>query len=151
MHRIWIAIALGVLLAMPAAASEKTDAMATVRQFVQAFNQGDTKTAAAVCAEETYIIDDFPPHEWHGAGACSQWMNDYDADARRNGIAGGKVTLAAPRHVEINGNRAYVVVPANYAYKQRGKLVRETGSLLTVVLQKGVAGWRIVAWTWSKH
>jgi ketosteroid isomerase-like protein len=151
MRRIWIAIAVVALVAMPATASEKTDVMATVRQFVRAFNQGDAKTAAAACADETSIIDEFPPHEWHGAGACSRWMNAYDADARKNGITDGRVTLGVPRHIDVTADRAYVVVPTAFLYKQRGKPVRETGSTLTLVLQKGGSGWRIIAWTWTKH
>jgi ketosteroid isomerase-like protein len=151
MWKILIAFVAVALVSAPAAASEKTDAMATVRQFVQAFNKGDAKTAVAACADETSIIDEFPPHEWHGAGACSKWMNDYDADARKNGITAGSVTLGAPLHVDVTAGRAYVVVPANYTFKQKGKEVRETGSPLTVVLQKTGAGWRIIAWAWSRH
>lgn len=151
MRRIWIVMALAALVAMPAAASETSDVMATVRRFTQAFNQGDTKTAVAACANETYIIDEFPPHEWHGAGACSRWISAYDADARKNGITDGKVTLGAPRHVNVTGDRAYIVVPASYDYKQKGKPVRETGSTLTLVLQKSPSGWRILAWAWTEH
>jgi hypothetical protein len=118
---------------------------------VDGFNKGDTKTAVAACADQTSIIDEFPPHEWHGVGACSNWANDYDADTRKNGITDGSVTLGRPRHIDITGDRAYVVVPANYAYKMKGKLVKEIGSTLTVALQKGEAGWRITAWSWTKR
>ena len=87
---------------------------------------------------------------WHGAGACSNWANDFDADAKKNGITDGIVTLGNPRHVDITADRAYVVVPANYTFKQKGKLVKETGSMLTLVLQRGAAGWRITGWAWTK-
>lgn len=140
-----------VLTAGQAAASDKTDVMKVVRQFVDGFNKGDTKAAVASCAEEASIIDEFPPHEWHGAGACSKWINDYDADAKKNGITDGVVTLRTPWHVDVTGDRAYVVAPVNYTYKQKRKLVKEIGSLLTVSLQKGGAGWRITGWAWSKH
>lgn len=150
MYKIFIVIAVAVLAAVPTFASEKTDAMATVRQFIDSFNKGDTKSAVATCAEETSIIDEFSPYEWHGAGACSNWANDFDADAKKNGITDGFVTLGKPRHIDIAGDRAYVVIPATYKFKQQGKLVREIGSTLTVALQKGGAGWRITAWTWSK-
>jgi ketosteroid isomerase-like protein len=151
MWKILIALVAVTLVSAPAAASEKTDAMATVRQSVQAFNKGDVKAYAATCAEETSIIDEFPPHKWDGAGACSKWMNDYLADTRKKGITGGAVTLGSPLHVDVSGNRAYVVVPASYTFKQKGKQVRETGSTMTVVLQKGGAGWRIIAWAWTQH
>jgi len=152
MHKIFIALAVAVLAAgMTAASDEKTDVMVPVHQFVNGFNKGDTKTAVAACAEQTSIIDEFPPHEWHGVGACSNWANDFDADAKKNGITDGKVTLGNPRHIDITADRAYVVVPASYTFKQKGKLVKETGSTLTVALQKGEAGWRITAWAWSKN
>jgi ketosteroid isomerase-like protein len=152
MRKLFIALTVGgILAAGPAAASEKTDVMASVRQFVDAFNKGDTKTAAAACADQTSIIDEFPPHEWHGAGACSTWMSDYDADAKKNGITDGKVTLDNPRHVDVTADRAYVVVPASYTFRQKGKVVKEIGSLLTIALEKGAAGWRITGWAWSKN
>jgi ketosteroid isomerase-like protein len=125
--------------------------IAVVNQFTDAFNKGDTKTAAATCADQTSIIDEFPPHEWHGAGGCAKWMADYDADAKKNGITDGSVKLSTPKHVDVTADRAYVVVAADYSYKQKGKPVKETGSLLTVALQKTAAGWRITGWSWSKN
>lgn len=151
MYKILIALAVAVLAAGPTAADEKTDVMVPVHKFVDAFNKGDTKTAAAACADQTSIIDEFPPHEWHGAGACSKWMNDYDADAKKNGITDGIVTLSKPRHIDITANHAYVVVPANYIFKKKGELVKEIGSMLTVALQEGEAGWLITGWAWTKN
>jgi ketosteroid isomerase-like protein len=133
----------------PAAADDKTDVMAVVNQFIDGFNKGDVKSAVATCADEASIIDEFPPYEWHGAGACSKWAADFDADAKKNDITPGPVTLGKARHLTVAGDRAYVVLPAQYAYKQKGKDVTQKGSTLTVALQKGAAGWRIVAWSWA--
>ena len=151
MRNTLIALAVAVIAAAPAAASDKTDVMAPLNQFVDGFNKGDVKNAVAACADQTSIIDEFPPHEWHGQGACSNWANDYDADAKKNGITDGLVTLGKPRHVDVVGDRAYIVVPANYKFKMKGKVVKETGSTMTVALQKGASGWRITAWSWSKR
>ena len=129
----------------------ETAVMSTVNQFVDSFNKGDVTTAVAACADEAQIIDEFAPYSWHGAGACSKWANDYDADAKKNGITEGVVVLSKPKHVDVTGEVAYVVVPANYTYKQNGKAVKETDSMLTVVLQKGAAGWRMTAWSWAKN
>jgi hypothetical protein len=150
MHKVLIALAVAVLTQGGAAASEKTDVLVPVHQFVDGFNKGDTKAALAACADQTSIIDEFPPHEWHGAGACSKWMNDYDSDAKKNGITDGIVTLSNPRHVDITADRAYVVVPASYEFKKNGKPTKETGSMFTFALQKGEAGWRITGWAWAK-
>jgi len=151
MRKTLFALAVAALVAGPVAANERTDAMVPVRQFIDGFNKGDVKTAVAACAEQTSIIDEFPPHEWHGPGACANWANDFDADAKKNGITDGKVTLGNPRHIDITADRAYVVVPADYAYRQKGKAVKESGSLLTLALQKGAAGWRITGWSWTKR
>lgn len=151
MQKLFILLAASLLAAAQTPASDKTDVMVPVHQFVDGFNKGDTKTAAAACANQTSIIDEFPPHEWHGAGACSTWMNDYDADARKNGITDGIVTLSTPRHIEVAADRAYVVIPANYTYKRKGKPVKEIGSMFTFALHKGEAGWRITGWAWAKH
>jgi hypothetical protein len=133
------------------AASEETDVVAVVHQFVDSFNKGDTKTAAAACADETSIIDEFPPYEWHGAGSCLKWMSDYDADAKKNVITDGVVTLHKPKHVDVSGDRAYVVVAADYAYKKQGKPVKQTASMMALALHKGPAGWRITGWSWAQN
>ena len=119
------------LAAAPAAASNKTDVMATVNQFNDGMNKGDTKTALAACATPSSIVDEFPPYGWQGASACADWANDFDSYNEKSGITGSIATLGKPRHVDVTGDRAYVVVPATYTYKQKGKKVTESGSILT--------------------
>jgi hypothetical protein len=130
MHRILVGLAVAVLAAGPATANDKTDVMAPRHQFIDGFNKGGAKIALAACADQTSIIDEFPPHEWHDAGACSNWANDFGADAEKNGITDGVVTLGNPRHIDIAGGRAYVAFPANYAFKQKRKTIKEAGSML---------------------
>ena len=120
--------------------SAQTAVVAVVHQFVDGFNKGDMKMMLATCADQASILDEFPPHEWHGAGACAKWANDYDADAKKNGITDGVVTLSAPTHVDVTGDRAYMVVPANYGFKMKGKPVSEVGSIITLALQKSSGG-----------
>jgi len=149
-------VAIVAALQIPASAqltpaSATADVMAVVRQFVDGFNKGDLKMLLAACAEEPSIIDDFPPHEWHGAGACARWSSDYDADARKNGITDGFVSIGKPFHVDVTGDRAYIVGPADYVYKLKGKPVKEIGSVFTLTLQDGSAGWRITGWSWAKR
>ena len=157
MNRIFMVLAVGVFAAgqtpafAQAPAPAKADVLATVNKFLDAFNKGDTKMAAAACADQTSIIDEFPPHEWHGVGACAKWMGDYDADARKNSITDGIVTLAKPSHVDVTADLAYVVIPADYEFKKNGKPVKEVGSIMTLSLQKSDTGWRITGWAWAKH
>jgi ketosteroid isomerase-like protein len=148
---ILLALTLTVAATLPAAPTDKTDVMTTVRKSIDSFNKGDVKAFTAACADQASVIDEFPPYEWHGAGACTKWAEDYDADAKKNGITDGVVTLGAPLHVDVMGDRAYVVVRVDYKFKQNGKLVQEIGSRLTIALQKSEAGWRMTGWAWAKH
>ena len=146
-----LAVALVLLFAGAAFASDEAEVMKPVHQFIDGYNKGDVKAAVAACADEAYIIDEFPPYQWHGAGACSTWANDYAAEMKKTGLTDGAVTLGKPKHVEVSGDHAYVVVPAAYAYKQNGKPMKESNSMMTLTLQKSSSGWRITAWTWSEE
>jgi ketosteroid isomerase-like protein len=149
MRTLLFAFAIAIVSAAPAFASDQTDVMVPIHQFVDGFNKGDAKSALAACAEETSIIDEFPPHEWHGAGACAKWADDYVANAKKDGITDGVVKLHKPLHVAVTGDRAYVVIPTDYVYKQNGKAMKETKAAFAFALHKGAAGWRITGWSWS--
>ena len=151
MRALPIVLALAVFAAVPAAAAEQADVMAPIHQFVDGFNKGDAKTALAACAEQTSIIDEFPPHEWHGAGACAKWADDYESNAKKAKITDGFVTLGKPRHIDITADRAYVVIPTDYVFKQNGKPMKETRSAFAFALQKGDKGWRITGWSWAAN
>lgn len=151
MHKALLAFAVVLLTQAPAAAAQQNEVMGVVQKFIDSFNKGDEKAVIATCADPASIIDEYPPYEWHGAGACAKWVASYAQDATRNGITDGIVTLGKARHVDVTGNRAYLVIPADYAYKQKGTPTKETGSTLTVSLEKGAGGWRITAWSWAKN
>jgi hypothetical protein len=58
------------------------------------------------------------------------------------------VTLGKPKHLDISDDRAYVVIPSNYAFKKQGKKI---GSIFTFALQKTDADWRITGWSWATN
>jgi ketosteroid isomerase-like protein len=143
-------LAVTLLTPRPAAASDQDDVMKTVHQWVDSLNKGDTKSAIAACAEQTSIVDEFPPHEWHGEGACAKWMTELEAYNHKLGLTNSIVTLRKPRRVDITADRAYVVAPADFHFKENGRDGTELGALFTVALQKSQAGWRITGWAWSR-
>lgn len=150
MRKLTIAVVLVMILSGLAVAADSPDqaaVMKTVNQFVDGFNKSDIKTMLATCGHPTAIIDDFAPHAWQ---SCSLWWNDYLAWAKQVGATDGTVTLGSPKHVDVTGEHAYVVVPATFAYKANGKPMKQDGATWTLVLQKGSAGWRITAWTWTE-
>lgn len=124
--------------------------MATVHQFVDGINQDDLASATAACAPQSSVIDEFPPHAWQGNG-CAEWAQAFEADNKAQGITGGICTLGMPSRVAVEGNTAYVVAPATFAYTQHGKPVTESGSTITLALKRIAGSWKIVAWAWAAH
>jgi ketosteroid isomerase-like protein len=124
--------------------------MGAVRQYIDAFNRGDIEAMAATCAPASSILDGMAPHVWQGPTACRDWYRDVLVTGEREDAKGYFVTLAEPWHVDVTGDRAYVVVPATMTFQVHDKQVTQTGSTLTVALQKLPNGWRITAWAWSK-
>jgi hypothetical protein len=132
------------------AAGADSPAMAPIRKFVDSFNKGDSAAAAATHAAsaDLSITDEVPPYLWRGPQAFQSWSRDLAADAEKNGITDQAVTLSAPTREELHGDHAYVVVPAVYAFKQRGVAMREAAQM-TFALKKGPDGWLIHGWTWT--
>jgi len=135
----------------PAAASDNGDVMAAVQKANDGFNKGNKQEWLAICGAEAVIIDNFAPYTWEGTTACADYWDANDADSKKNGITDEIVTLGKPWHVEVTGDRAYVVVPIGDRYKQKGKSVTRPGSVWTLTLQKVVAGWLITGMAWAQH
>ena len=141
------------LLAVSAAASAGTpDAqlMAPIQKFMDSFNKGDMAAAAATHAAtaDLTIIDEVPPYLWRGPQAFQTWGADLESDSKKNGITDQMVTISAATREETSGDQAYVVVPAVYAFKQRGVAMHEKAQM-TFVLKKGEGGWLIHGWSWT--
>ena len=138
-----------VMSSSSAFADDKTDVVAAVNRFLH--NSGDnTEKALSVCDSPVSIIDEFPPHEWHGPTACADWWKAFNAYNEKNGITDGDAPLGTPWTVDITGDRAYFVAPMTYTYKRQGKPVKESAAF-AVALKRTQAGWRITAWAYSKQ
>jgi ketosteroid isomerase-like protein len=95
MQKIATVIALAVFACGAASASDKTDAMAVVHKWADAFNKGDGKTGASYCAADALIIDDFAPH------------------------------VGKTRHLDIDSGYAYLVTPTTLTFTKAGKPVTD--------------------------
>ena len=139
------------LTATQAAASDEADVMTVVKDYNAALNRDDQKAAAADCADELSITDDFAPYSWQGPGAVAAWFADYAAWTKQNVVADDTVALARPWRVVVGGDHAYAVVPATHTCKSRGANVAEAGSVWTFALHRTAGQWRIVSWAWAQH
>jgi ketosteroid isomerase-like protein len=148
---VLLVLALGCTIGPVAFASERGDVVATVHQFFDNLDNSTLNKALAECDSPVSILDEFPPHQWYGPTACADWWKALNAYDEKEGITDAVAKLGAPWTVDVSGDRAYFVGPATYVYKQHGKSVQELHAVFTVALRRTGAGWRITAWTWSKH
>jgi len=142
------AACLAALLTASAAAAADTALSAPIHQFIDAFNKGDAKTAAAAHFASVSIIDEVPPHVWTGPKAFATWAADLEKNDKAAGISEEKVTLGAVTREVVSGQTAYVVIAATYTFKQKGVAMREPAQM-TFSLAKEAAGWKIAGWTWT--
>ena len=149
MTKTFLALLL-TLAAVSNALAQTTDPLAAINEYIAKFNKGDIKGMATVCANPASILDGLAPHSWQGATACEDWYKDVLVAGEKEGATDYAVTLGKPRHLDVTGDRAYVVLPATMTFKHHGKQVTQTGATWTVSLRKLDDGWRITAWAWAK-
>lgn len=130
------------------AGSKEIGPMVAVRRFVEGFNNDDVEVAQAACADETSIIDDFPPYQWTGHEATTRWYRDMARWAAEYRMSDWSVMLDEPRHVIVSDRRAYVVVPVAARWLEDRSPAERTGSLAVALLEP-VQGWRVSAFAWS--
>ena len=149
MQKLIIVLAMGMLAAGWAVASDKTDAVAVVDKWTANFNKGDLQAAIALCADDASVIDGLAPFLWRGPGACAKWSDAYATYVKHQEMAGVTVTLAPSQTVYVSGDRAYFAARATLVGTQKGKPVK-VAARVTMALQKGSGGWQITAWSWSE-
>jgi hypothetical protein len=146
-------VLLGVIIlsgisAATGAATPESSVMAPIHLFVDSFNKGDLKAAAAALSPAGLaIIDDVSPHVWTGPGALESWSKALAASDQAEGNTDGAVTVGKPTRLVVSANDGYVVSPAVYSYKAKGVAMRESAQLV-VALQKGANGWQITGFSW---
>lgn len=142
-----ILIALAALVYVSAAQAD-TGVDTTIRHFGDAFNKGDVKAAKALHVAKPVIIDEVGPHLWTGPKAFDGWLADVAKSDAAEGKTDGQVALNTPTREVVSGDRAYVIVPSTYTFKQKGKILHEIAQM-TFVLTKVSSDWKIAAWTWT--
>ncbi len=121
-----------------------------IRQYIDAFNNGDANAMAATFDAQGSILDGMPPHLWQGPTAAQDWYRDVLVEAEHHGASGYFVTLDEPLHANITGDSAYVSLPATMKFTIGQQQVTQTGAIFTVALRERPYGWRIAAWAWTK-
>ncbi len=136
--------------AAPAAAPAEAEVVAPFHAFIDAFNKGDMKAAAAAYAPHAVIVDEIPPFLWRHR-AFAHWSAALEAAWKEGGLTSGHLTLAAPTQFAAGTTMAYAIIPAHLTFTEKGKPASEDGTF-TVTFKPAKQGWRISSWTWTtKH
>jgi hypothetical protein len=137
------------LSAAAGAATPAADVMVPVHTFIDSFNKGDTKTAAAQTSPDGMsIVDEIAPFSWSGPKALDTWAKTLEEADKAAGTTDGRVTDGKPVHVVVSADQAYVVVPAVYTFTQKGVAMKEAARM-AITLQKGKTGWLITGFAWA--
>lgn len=148
MKKLMLAV-LALVVMVPALWAAAGDVMVPIRQFIDGFNTGDTKSGfAAYATGDIGITDEFAPFHWSGPNAAHAWADGYDKHANASGVTDGVVKYGEPTRTETEGNLAYVVIPTTYLYKEHGQPMTESGQMTFVLRSQGGA-WKISSWTWT--
>jgi ketosteroid isomerase-like protein len=150
MNRMLAALACVAAFAAPATATEPGDALRPVHQFVESMNKGDLVSAVAACGDEMSIIDNVPPYQWHGQGACEKWASSVETDSTHKGLTDVVFKIGEATHVAVSDDHAYAVLPASYTFKEKGKPGGVEGTL-TAAMQKTPTGWHMTGFAFAER
>jgi ketosteroid isomerase-like protein len=131
----------------PAADPQRGAVVAVVQHWVDAVNRQDVAAVTGPWAGDDTIIDSVPPFHWQGPRAASAWWTDYTALETTQGLADVNFVFES-RHVDIVGDRAYVVGDAVVDYKLKTGPLRDVATW-TFCLVRSDQTWLLTAWAWG--
>lgn len=143
-----ILLAAAICIAAPISSARDKAVEAPIRQMMDGFNKGDIAAVKAMHVAAPTIVDNVAPFRWSGPKAFDEWLADLGKAEASQGITDGKVTFAPVVDEVVHGDRAYVVTRCSYAFKQKGRRMREDG-YTAFVLVKTDAGWKVESWSWA--
>ena len=127
----------------------KSAVQVPIDAMAAAFNKGDVSAAKRTHVLAPSITDgEVAPFFWSGTNSFDRWLADLTSTEKAQGRTGGQVALGASIAEDVHGATAYVVRPSVYTFNEKGRTMRETGTM-TFVLNRTDAGWKIRAWTWT--
>jgi len=148
MKSLIMVAAISACLWAPLASARDATVEAPIHRMMEGFNKGDIAAVKALHVTAPTIVDDIAPFHWSGPGAFDSWLGDLGKAEAAEGKTDGVVWFGDPVAESVVGDRAYVVAPCSYTFKQKGMTLRETG-LTSFVLVKQGGAWKIESWTWG--
>ncbi len=147
MNAFSVVLAAAVCLAVPVSARDLA-VEAPIQRMMDGFNKGDIASVKSAHVASPTIVDNVSPFVWSGPNAFDQWVADLTKAEAAEGKTEGVVTFAPVVDEVVRGDRAYVVTRSIYAYKEKGRSMREVG-YTSFVLTKVGSEWKVESWSWA--
>ena len=126
----------------------RSDPAGAVTALVDAVNRGDFDAAIGAFSDGAVIVEDLAPYRWTGRSAPSSWLAAMGENAGKLGISSVVMEAGQPSRTEIEGDRAYLIVPGLLRYVTAGGQLRADGTItFTLVNRSGT--WLIDTLVWS--
>lgn len=149
MKKILLFLSAGLLWAMASVTGFAQDVNAPIHQMLEGFNSGDIKAiASSYAAGDISIVDEVAPFHWNGPHAGETWLADLEKHDKAAGVTDAKVLASAAVRNDVEGDSAYVVVPVQYVFKEKGNAMLEDAHM-TFVLHREGGAWKVAGWVWS--
>ena len=130
-------------------AQPREEVVGAIDRFTAAVNRGDFEAARTAFSPSPTITEDLAPFHWGGEGAVGAWMAAMGANAGRMKASGISMQISPASRVEVEGGRAYAVVPGVLTYSFLSAPPQRAGGTLTFSLSKVGTAWRIDTMTWT--
>lgn len=115
-----------------------------VALFMQ--TRDDTYLAETFSQEGVTIIDNFPPHVFHGEDAVGEWAAGFRRHA--DGLADLQYSFGTPCDATQAGDTAFFTLPTTWTGTSQGKGFSEEGGWAFVLSREGGA-WRVKGYGWA--
>ncbi len=128
--------------------SDESGVAAAIRTLVDAVNCGNITAALSAFTQDAVIVEDLAPYRWTGADAPSQWLAAMGANASKLGITSILMESGEATRIDVEGSRAYAVVPGLLRLATPGLEMKAKG-VITFTLVRRAERWLIDALVWS--
>jgi ketosteroid isomerase-like protein len=121
---------------------------ATLDAFVAADNAGNRAGVVAVFTPDALVVDEFAPYRFPAPGAAAAWYKSAGVDSTANDYENGVGTFSVPSYAAVDGDRAWLTVPALYSYVKHGVPTVEHGAVAVSALHTA-SGWKLTTMAWA--
>jgi hypothetical protein len=120
--------------------------LAPIEQIVRFMETGDATGLSGFADRDVAIIENFAPFLFEGDDAVARWAHEMRAHLQ--GVTGLEHTFGAVQNFALDGDLAFLSMPANWTGISNGRRFDEDGGW-AFVLVKVHGEWRVKNYGWA--